>query len=253
MSDHWGARFSRGLHLGIRNFTLPLPRLLGRTFLFFFVTIRALLHYLMRVVVCEPLFKAYCTEHGRSVHTGVYVPWIQGAGKLYAGDEVQIVGRCSIKFGIRYSESPTLEIGDRSVLGHNTSITIGKRVRIGRDCLIAAGVIIFDAPGHPVNPEERLAKLPAPPEAVKPVTIGDNVWIGRECIIYPGVTIGDGAVVSAGSVVMTSVAPNTMVGGNPARRMTYFDLSQVPQTRRPDARETETASELSKGLDDSAA
>lgn len=33
----------------------------------------------------------------------------------------------------------------------------------------------------------------------------------------PGVTIGQGALVAAGSVVTKSVAPNTVVGGNPAR------------------------------------
>ena len=33
----------------------------------------------------------------------------------------------------------------------------------------------------------------------------------------PGVTVGEGALVAAGSVVTKSVAPHTVVGGNPAR------------------------------------
>lgn len=33
----------------------------------------------------------------------------------------------------------------------------------------------------------------------------------------PGVTIGEGALVAAGSIVTKSVAPHTVVGGNPAR------------------------------------
>ena len=33
----------------------------------------------------------------------------------------------------------------------------------------------------------------------------------------PGVTIGDNAVVAAGAVVTKDVAPNTIVGGNPAK------------------------------------
>lgn len=33
----------------------------------------------------------------------------------------------------------------------------------------------------------------------------------------PGVTIGEGSLVAAGSVVTKSVAPYTVVGGNPAR------------------------------------
>jgi len=111
-------------------------------------------------------------------------------------------------------------------VGHNTSFVIGKRISIGNDCLIANEVIIFDAPGHPVSGPLRLAGQAAPNDAVKPVTISNNVWIGLRGIIYPGVTIGEGAVVSAGSVVMTDVAPHTIVAGNPARRISYADLSK---------------------------
>jgi maltose O-acetyltransferase len=42
------------------------------------------------------------------------------------------------------------------------------------------------------------------------------VWIGAGVIVLAGVTIGDNAVVGAGSVVIKSVAPNTVVAGNPA-------------------------------------
>jgi acetyltransferase-like isoleucine patch superfamily enzyme len=48
------------------------------------------------------------------------------------------------------------------------------------------------------------------------VRICDNVYIGASVTILPNVTIGEGAVISAGSVVFKSVAPKTMVKGNPA-------------------------------------
>lgn len=49
------------------------------------------------------------------------------------------------------------------------------------------------------------------------VKIEDDAFIGPGAIVLPGVTVGRGAVVAAGSVVTTTVAPMTLVQGNPAR------------------------------------
>src|SRR6266566_4975576 len=49
------------------------------------------------------------------------------------------------------------------------------------------------------------------------VRIEDDVSIGAGVIILPNVTIGYGSVVTAGSVVSSSVPPLTLVQGNPAR------------------------------------
>lgn len=52
---------------------------------------------------------------------------------------------------------------------------------------------------------------------VGPVVIGRDVMVGANCTILPGVTIGDGAVVSAHSLVNADVPPGARVGGVPAR------------------------------------
>lgn len=49
------------------------------------------------------------------------------------------------------------------------------------------------------------------------VVIKDWAYVGAYSQIMPGVTIGEGALVAAGSVVTKSVAPHTVVAGNPAR------------------------------------
>jgi acetyltransferase-like isoleucine patch superfamily enzyme len=48
------------------------------------------------------------------------------------------------------------------------------------------------------------------------VEIERDAYIGPGVIILPNVTIGEGAVVSAGSVVSRSVPAHTLVRGNPA-------------------------------------
>ncbi|MEH7275615.1 acyltransferase [Neobacillus vireti] len=50
-----------------------------------------------------------------------------------------------------------------------------------------------------------------------PVDIGSEVMIGANSTILPGVTIGDGAIVSAGTLVHKDVPPGAFVGGNPMR------------------------------------
>ncbi|AOZ89196.1 acetyltransferase [Bacillus xiamenensis] len=49
------------------------------------------------------------------------------------------------------------------------------------------------------------------------VYIGDEVLIGANSTILPGVTIGDGAIVSAGTLVHQDVPAGSFVGGNPMR------------------------------------
>jgi acetyltransferase-like isoleucine patch superfamily enzyme len=52
-----------------------------------------------------------------------------------------------------------------------------------------------------------------------PVQIGANVTIGANCTILPGVIIGDGAIISAMSLVNKDVPPGGRVGGVPIREI----------------------------------
>ncbi|WP_066314631.1 DapH/DapD/GlmU-related protein [Bacillus sp. FJAT-29814] len=49
------------------------------------------------------------------------------------------------------------------------------------------------------------------------VVIGNEVMIGANSTIMPGITIGDGAIVSAGTLVHKDVPAGCFVGGNPMR------------------------------------
>lgn len=66
------------------------------------------------------------------------------------------------------------------------------------------------------------------------VTIQDWAYIGSGSHIMPGVTIGEGALVAVGSIVTKSVAPGTVVAGNPARyictTMEYYDKNKPYNT-----------------------
>ncbi|MGI5171335.1 sugar O-acetyltransferase [Spirillospora sp. CA-253888] len=85
-------------------------------------------------------------------------------------------------------------------------ITIGDDVQIGPNVQLLT-------PTHPLDPEQRRAKL----EAAEPIVIGDNVWLGGGAIVLAGVTIGANSVIGAGAVVTRDIPANVVAVGSPAR------------------------------------
>jgi len=182
-----------------------------------FVIVRGIWHFLRRVFIAEPLFKAYCFKYGKRLRTGIFLHWVQGAGCLILGDDVVMDGKSSISFARSFADEPCLEIGDGTGIGHGCAFVVGNRIRIGKNCTLSGHVRIADSNGHSTDTARRMAGMPPPDDEVREVTIGDHVWIGVHSMIFPGVHIGDGAVIAGGSVVRNHVPPYAVVAGNPAR------------------------------------
>ena len=125
------------------------------------------------------------------------------------------IGRkCNILPPFRCDYGFRIEVGENFFANYNFIVLDGNTVRIGDNVWIAPNVGIYAA-GHPLDVQDRLEGW----EYAYPVTIGNNVWIGGGVTIIGGVTIGDNAVVAAGSVVIRDVPPDTLVAGNPARKI----------------------------------
>jgi acetyltransferase-like isoleucine patch superfamily enzyme len=216
-------RAVRWLYRKRGSLSVPAPRIVVKPMLWVFLALRSVVYFLRRVLIAEPLFKAYCKRYGKNLRTDIYIHWVQGTGDILLGDNVLVDGKCSFSFAARFVDRPVLEVGDGTGIGHDCSFTIGKRISIGRNCGITPGCMIMDSSGHPVDATERMADVtknawkPPPADDVREVVIGDNVWIGRRCIILPGVTIGEGSIISAGSVLRCKVPPYSLVSGNPAK------------------------------------
>lgn len=56
------------------------------------------------------------------------------------------------------------------------------------------------------------------------VIIEDNVWLGINVTVLPGVTIGEGAIIQAGSVVVSDIPKYAIAGGHPARVFKYRNI-----------------------------
>jgi acetyltransferase-like isoleucine patch superfamily enzyme len=87
-------------------------------------------------------------------------------------------------------------------------LTMGDDVLISPNCTILTGTYLFDQLDVPLQEQGTISKG---------VRIGHRVWIGSNSVVLAGAEIGDNVIVSAGSVVSGSVAPNSIVLGNPAK------------------------------------
>jgi acetyltransferase-like isoleucine patch superfamily enzyme len=207
--------------------TIPVPPLLRPTGRFvyefrFFLPILA--KRLKSLIYTTPLFSCRCESVGKHLQLCA-LPVVNGHTLLHIGDDVRCSGNFAVASG-RFSDRPTLRIGDRVFIGHNVSITCNREVVIEDDVLIAANCRISDYDGHPSSLEKRIANdLPAPGD-IRPVRIGKGAWIGSGALILKGVTIGAGSIVGAHSVVTHDVPPNCVAAGSPAivvKRMVAAD------------------------------
>jgi acetyltransferase-like isoleucine patch superfamily enzyme len=119
-----------------------------------------------------------------------------------------------------------VEIGAKSVLGQECTISAFQHISIGRECIIADRVMMIDF-DHGVVEVER----PIRQQGIykRDVEVGHNVWIGYGACILRGVAVGDNVVIGTNSVVTTDVADNSVVGGVPAR---LIRMREEPRTFR---------------------
>jgi acetyltransferase-like isoleucine patch superfamily enzyme len=146
-------------------------------------------------------------------------------GLLFLGRrlEIQIARGAEVRFGrfvwigdgskIRCHEGE-VEIGAKTVLGQECTISAYRRVRIGEQCVIADRAMFIDF-DHGVVEVDRPIRVQG--IYMRDVEVGSNVWIGYGACILRGVRVGDNAIVGTNSVVTRDVPANAVVAGIPAR------------------------------------
>jgi acetyltransferase-like isoleucine patch superfamily enzyme len=140
-----------------------------------------------------------------------------------SGLELQIAPRGRIEFGrfvwvghgtkIRCHEG-VVEIGPKTVIGQECTISSYRRVRIGEQCVIADRAMFIDF-DHGVVEVERPIRHQG--IYMREVEVGSNVWIGYGACVLRGVRVGDNSIIGTNSVVTRDVPANAVVAGIPAR------------------------------------
>jgi acetyltransferase-like isoleucine patch superfamily enzyme len=120
----------------------------------------------------------------------------------------------------------TVEIGAKTVLGQECTISAFQHISIGCECIIADRVMLIDF-DHGVVEVERPIRLQGIYK--RDVNVGHNNWIGYGACFLRGVTVGDNCVIGANTVVTKDVPSNAVVAGAPAR---LLRMREEPRTLR---------------------
>jgi len=104
-----------------------------------------------------------------------------------------------------------LKIGN-SVSIQSSAFRLRSKITIGNNVIIGSNNTILTT-SHNIDSPDWEAKYYG-------IEIEDYVWISTNCTILPGCRrIGRGAVIGAGSVVVSDVPPMAVMSGNPAKEI----------------------------------
>jgi acetyltransferase-like isoleucine patch superfamily enzyme len=173
----------------------------------------------LTIVYGDPLARRFA-EFGRGSRIMAPRVALINPASVAIGNEVEVRSGVCIE-AYAPPGQVVLRLGDRTVVGHNARFVAVNGIEVGEDCGIGHGTTVADTI-HDWT--EVLGGAPASTSSFvegPPLRIRDGAWIGNDCGLYRGITIGERAIVAPGSIVTRDVPPETMVSGNPARRVPY--------------------------------
>jgi putative colanic acid biosynthesis acetyltransferase WcaF len=120
----------------------------------------------------------------------------------------RIGNRVSIKPGVRIKFPWRLEVGEDSWIGEGVWIDNLALVKINSNCCLSQGAYICTG-SHDWS-------LPTFDLIAEPVTIENFAWVAAKATVGPGVTVGEGAVLSLGSMATSDLVAWGIYRGVPA-------------------------------------
>ena len=143
-------------------------------------------------------------------------------------EAVSVGDHTQIDEGVFLFAGKGIAIGRHVHLAFTSSISGGGHCIIGDYASIGAGVRLITGTE---NITEGLTNPTVSKNCRKThrstIEVGDHAVIFTNSIIFPGVKIGEGAVVSAGSIVHHDLKPWTIYGGMPLTAIKRRDNNQV--------------------------
>jgi len=160
-----------------------------------------------------------------------YFHSIQGIKrKIYKRRVEKMANTCGSELKVNYPSY----VSPNTFLGNNVNfngmkiqgkgkVVIGNNFHSGIDCMIITDIHNYDN-GIAIPYDKTIIS--------KDVIIEDNVWLGNKVMILPGVKIEEGAIIQAGSVVVSDIPKYAIAGGHPAKVFKYRDVNHYKKLKK---------------------
>lgn len=114
--------------------------------------------------------------------------------------------------------SGDIRMGEHCYINPSCVLYSGNGITMGDYVLLAPGVMLM-----PTNHAYPRRDIPIRHQGFRPskggITIEDDVWLGANSVVLDGVHIGRGAIIAAGSVLISDVPAYEIWGGTPAKKI----------------------------------
>ncbi|MCB9850870.1 MAG: acyltransferase [Phycisphaerales bacterium] len=155
--------------------------------------------------------------------------WFRIRSRFYAA----VVRHFAASCGTRLRVNGWSVVGKNTHLGNNVSfnglevagsgkVTIGDNFHSGPGILLISQIHNYDH-GESI-PYDRT-------KIEREIVIEDNVWLGSRVIILGGVRIGEGAIIQAGSCVVSDIPKCAIAGGHPAKVFKMRDVEHYEKLK----------------------
>jgi len=103
-------------------------------------------------------------------------------------------------------------------------VSIGNNFHSGQECLMITSYHKYDnGDAIPYDSQKNVDKE---------IVIENNVWLGDRVIVLGGVRIGEGAIIQAGSVVVSDIPKFAIAGGHPAKVFSQRDIVNYEKLKK---------------------